>query len=215
MNARVWRPLLIIALALAIPVVPFLLLGEQFEATVAAWLSQEWSAAARFGAIVLVLAVDLLLPIPSSAVSTYGGGILGLWPATLASALGMTIGACIGFAIARLCGPRVLPRLAKREDLERLDPFAGEYGVLLLLTTRPLPILAEAAVVLLGALGLPWRRFVPPLVASNLVISFAYAALGAWAIEWEALPIAVGLSLAVPVAITLVVRRSLSRRDDA
>ena len=62
---------------------------------------------------------------------------------------------------------------------------------------------------LLGTLQMSWRAFLPPVIASNVAIAFAYAALGAQAAEQGWLPFALALSVAAPLAIAALMRRRL------
>ncbi|MCA9078937.1 MAG: VTT domain-containing protein [Planctomycetaceae bacterium] len=204
-----YRLLLILALALAIPILPFILLGDGFEQWLNHWTQQFVTPQSVFVAVVTVLSLDVLLPVPSSAVSTFAGDQLGILGGTLASFLGMTLGACGGFAVARWLGPKLLPRLADAEDLQRLQSFDAKWGLWILLLTRPLPILAEAAVVLLGALRFPWRSFLIAITLSHLVIALLYACWGAWAATANQTGWALAISLIVPVLLTIVVRAAL------
>ncbi|QDU39929.1 TVP38/TMEM64 family inner membrane protein YdjZ [Maioricimonas rarisocia] len=206
---RLLRPLLLIAGALLIPVVPFLLLGESFEAQVAAWVRQEWSPATQFSLIVASLATDILLPIPSSAVSTYAGGVLGFATGTLASWLGMTMGACLGYGLARLAGRPLAKRFAGEKDLERVQELARRYGATAIVLTRPLPILAEACVLLMGVVRLRWPLFLVAIALSNLAVSATYAAFGQWFEASDSLPMALAISLVVPLVFTWLVRHRL------
>ena len=70
---------------LAIPIVPFLLFGEQVEAALDRWRQHPPAWPLVAGAVVALLATDVFLPIPSSVVSTLAGGQLGLVGGTLAS----------------------------------------------------------------------------------------------------------------------------------
>jgi hypothetical protein len=72
--------------------VPFALVGSWFEALATDAVrssAPHWLLAA---AIVVLLALDIVLPVPSSVVSTAAGAALGFWPGLAASALGMTAG---------------------------------------------------------------------------------------------------------------------------
>ncbi|MBW3542969.1 MAG: VTT domain-containing protein [Planctomycetes bacterium] len=205
------RMTLVAAGAVVVPVLPLLVLGLSFESELEAWLRREVSPLGRCAMLVALLAGDIVLPVPSSAVSTYGGGILGTGLATLASWLGMTLGAVAGFALARLFGERIAVRLAGREDLERMAALSRRYGPAALAITRALPILAEACVLLMGATRLSWRRFLPPVLVCNLIISFVYAAFGEFFRNRNALPAAVVLSGTVPLIVALVARSRLRR----
>lgn len=203
------RATLLIALAICVPVIPLLILGLSFEERVGSWFQQELSPATRFAMIVAALATDLVLPIPSSVVSTYGGGVLGILPATLASWLGMTIGAVLGFGLARSFGEPLARRFANPEDLQRMTGLSRRFGPLALVLTRALPILAEACVLLMGASRLSWSRFLLPVVLSNLAISLTYAVFGRYFSDIDALPAAIVASAIVPLAAALFIRRRL------
>jgi 3-dehydroquinate synthase len=122
----------------------------------------------------------------------------------------MMAGAVLGFVLARLWGTPIARRLAGSEELERLAPVACRYGAWLLFATRPLPILAEATVLLLGSARLPWRSFWWPVAAANAVLAFCYALLGDWAQRHGWLPAAVVLALVVPLGVAWLARRRLS-----
>jgi len=208
------RVLLILVAVLAVPCIPFLLLGDAFEQSIAAWATQFTSPVALFWSVVAVLSVDILLPVPSSAVSTFAGAKLGGVAATAASMLGMTIGACLGFVLSRWAGPRLLPWLAKSEDVDRLRQLEPRWSLWLLLVTRPLPILAEACVVLLGSLRMPWQQFLPAILLSHFIIALLYALLGAWAASAQATTWALIGSVAIPLLLTAIVRAMLPASKD-
>lgn len=203
---RLARSLVLVAVLLLVPVVPFVVLGEGFEGRILRWLTGDLPPATRFAVVIGLLAADILLPVPSSAVSTWGGGVLGLWPATLASWLGLTAGASLGFALARALGRPLAAKLAQPNDLARLERVTAAYGAFALVLTRPLPVFAEACVLLSGAAGLPWRRFLPPVALANLAISAVYSAFGAYSRRHDALPAAIAASLVLPLGIMLLAR---------
>lgn len=209
---NLWRPLLLISLVLLVPIVPFLLLGDSFEMQVQEWVQQEWSNRSRFWLIVLVLSVDILLPIPSSGVSTYAGGKLGFLSGTLASWLGMTLGAVMGFALARWLGRPFALRFGGR-NVSAIEESQLQFGPAALVLTRALPILAEACVLLMGVLKLPWRSFLPAVLLSNLVISMAYTAFGAYFGERDSLAVAVIASVLLPLGIAILVRKRFRRNS--
>jgi uncharacterized membrane protein YdjX (TVP38/TMEM64 family) len=210
-----WRPLLIICLALLVPIVPFVSFGEAIDERVAAWLDPPPPPLTIALGTIAILSTDVFLPVPSSAVSTVAGAQLGIVGATMASWLGLTIGAVIGFALARAFGRPLAQRFAKPEDLDRLDLVAQRYGPRILVAARALPVLAEASVLLFGATRLAWRKFLPAVMLSNLGIALVYAVLGHFARSQGELPLALAASIALPVLAATMARWLLPRRDAA
>jgi len=202
------QPLILITLILAVPIVPFLVLGDSLESRVEAWIHQVGSPAVFAGAVILLLGSDVLLPIPSSVLSTLAGEWLGFWTATAVSWLGLTLGAVLGYGLARVFGRPLAERLSSEEELERMEATNRRIGQALVVLARPLPILAEASVLWLGATGMPWWRFFVPVALSNLGIAVVYSALG----QWVQLPIALAASLALPLGASVFARRLTRQR---
>ncbi|HEY2841101.1 MAG TPA: VTT domain-containing protein [Pirellulales bacterium] len=213
--SELFRWTIAVTLVLLAPVVPFLLFGDWAEARVAQWLDETVSPAATAGIVTGVLTSDILLPVPSSFVSTLAGSRLGVAAGAAVIWLGMTAGAIVGFALARWLGRPLALRFSSAADLQRMEALAERGGPLVLALTRPLPVLAEASVLLLGAIGLSWRQFLPVVFLANLGLALAYAALGYWAHEQGNLLVALAGSIVVPVLATLTARRWMPTRQSA
>ncbi len=201
------RPMLPMIVVLAIPIVPFVLFGqERVEAQLRAWREQPPPPLFVAAAVIGLLASDIFLPIPSSAVSTLAGWQLGAVGGALAAWTGMNLGAAIGFALARRYGQPAVAWLARESDVARTRRLAERFGPALLILGRGVPVLAEASVLLVGMHGLAWRRFLPPVLLANLVLAIAYAAFGQVAARHEWLPLALGVSIALPVLLVAAFR---------
>jgi uncharacterized membrane protein YdjX (TVP38/TMEM64 family) len=191
---------------LAVPIVPFVLLGGRLDESVQHF-AESTNRAEAAAVIIGVLAVDIFLPIPSSMISTLAGMKLGWLLGTLASWIGMTIGSTIGFAFARWFGPTFTRWFVKPTSLAQMHTLTERYGPRVIVLTRGLPILAEATVLLLGLERLAWRKFLPPLLLSNLGLSLVYALFGHFAAQWDATPLAIAVSILLPVLVAVVVQR--------
>lgn len=203
-----FRAALFLAVLFAIPIVPFLWLGESFEAGLLKSLSEPSSRGVVASWVIGLLAADMFLPVPSSAVITYAGGTLGLFTGTMTAWVGLSLGAAGGFGLARLFGESIARRFSESEDVERMSRFTQRHGATALVLTRALPILAEACVLMLGAGRLSWRQFLLPMLASNLLLSLTYAACGAFFKGSNAFPVAIVASGAVPLIAAILIRRS-------
>jgi len=197
-----FRLLALIAVVLAIPILPFLGFGESLETRMTAWLNTAMPPGAVAGMVVGLLATDILLPVPSSVVSTFSGKMLGFWGGTAASWLGMTLGAALAFGLVRAWGRPLARRLTGPEELERLDALSARFGPLVLVLARPVPVFAEASVILLASSRLSWWRFAVAVSLSNLGIAAAYAILG----DTVQLPVALVASIAIPLLAAALAR---------
>lgn len=197
-----FRPLVLIVLAMLVPLLPFLAWARHIEDWYKHYEEHPPPKPVTVAIVVGSLATDIFLPIPSSVVSTFAGSQLGTLGATAASFVGMTIGACLGFAVARWWGRPLARWFARDDDLARMEELTEKLGPTVLVVTRAVPILSEAGVLLFGAMKMPWRTFLPPVLLANLGLSLAYAFFG------ERFPIlyAMAGAIALPVLAACIVR---------
>ncbi len=196
-------------LTILIPLIPFLILGESFEKRLMEYAQADWPVSSQFAIVASFLAIDIFLPVPSSAITTYAGASLGVPLASLASFLGMTTGGLVGFGLARLFGEPILHKLTSPKERESITRFNQEYGLWAIPITRGLPLLAEPCVFLLGATNMKTRRFLIPFLLSNLAVSLVYTSFGAWFGAEEYLGAAIVASIAIPVGLTVIAKRYL------
>lgn len=169
-------------LLLGFVLIPFFLFGDALEARSIALTAGGREAVALAGGA--LLALDIVLPVPSSLLATAIGAALGPWLGTLVNAGGLTLGCAFGLLIGRAGSP-----LARRLLGGRLfAPFAdgvARYGLVALVVCRAVPVLGEASVVALGAGRVPFGPALAASAAANLVLGAIYAfsggtALGLW-----------------------------------
>jgi len=210
---ELFRPVLFMTLVLLAPILPFILFGSQMEAWANRWREQPPAMPVTAALVVAALATDIFLPVPASAVSTLAGSELGGAMGTLASWVGMSLGSVAGFALAGRWGHGFALRFTSQQHMNKLKPLSQKYGPLMLVLTRGVPVLAEASVLLMGVHRLSWRRFLPPVLLSNFGLSLAYACFGDFAQEHEWLPLALGVSIGLPVVLAAVALRWLPAGD--
>lgn len=196
------RPMLPMILVLAIPLIPFGLfawLNPGWEEQVAEWGKSQESQWATGAVIVGLLTSDIFLPIPSSVLCTAAGWQFGVVSGTLLGWLGMSLGAVLGFALAKQFGSPLVAWLTTPAELARTGELTQQLGPWLLAIARGIPVVAEASVLFVGLHQMPWRRFLPPVLLSNMFLAAGYAIFGRIAEKYELLPLAIGISIAAPV----------------
>jgi uncharacterized membrane protein YdjX (TVP38/TMEM64 family) len=199
------RWFLLTALLLALIVVPFLLFEGRFEQLGMAIMRGDlagWPAAAVIGGF---LALDVFLPVPSSMVSTAAGAVLGFGRGMAVIWCGMTAGCVLGYLLgSRATG--VARRFVGRDGLDRAERVSAAHGDWALVVCRPVPVLAEASVILAGLVQTPWRRFLVLTAAANVGIAAAYAAIGAFSMTVGSFLLTFAGALALP-AVTMLAAR--------
>lgn len=166
---------------------------------------------------ILLLAADVVLPIPSSLVGTFAGALLGAVAGTIVVWLGMTLGCLFGYWLGSAAGRPIVRRVVGEGELERATALAGKVGFGTLVALRAVPVLAEASVLAAGATHMSWRTFATATGLANLGIAAAYSTLGALAFETESFLLVFAAAIAVPMIAVglfrLFRRRNLSAPD--
>lgn len=207
-GARTW--LTIGAGLVLFVLVPFVLFGTWFEAVVTEAVHASPPAWLLAAAIVALLALDIVLPMPSSVVSTAAGAALGFWPGLAASALGMTACCQIGYLIGRTSGRAVAARFVGEPALTDVERWVRLRGDWMLCVMRPVPVLAEASVLLAGIARLDGARFAALTTLANLGVSAAYALAGATASSTGSILPAIAGAIVLPGVVMAIA--GLARR---
>jgi uncharacterized membrane protein YdjX (TVP38/TMEM64 family) len=145
-------------------------------------LSQKKWVAAVVGIGLLV--VDVVAPVPSSIIMVANGMLFGLAGGTLFSMAGGFGAALIGYWIGTR-GGSVGKRLLGAEALMRSNSFFLKFGMMAVIVSRPIPILAEAVSIIAGISRMPARKFFPAVLMGLLPTAMIYAAAGTYALNFK------------------------------
>ena len=211
-HGTTWRWVWLAGLVLCAIIVPFILFGAQLDAWTGRFLEQ--AAGHRLPAALVLgglLATDILLPVPSSIVSTACGVLLGFAPGTLVSAAGMTVSCLAGYGLGAVFGRPLAVRMVGAQGLAEAQRLNRRWGEWMIIATRPVPVLAEAGVLFVATVRMPFGRFLLLSTLSNLAISLVYAAVGAYAADIHTFLPACLASIGVPGLTMLLFRRELQR----
>lgn len=192
------RKVIVIIIALLVPVVPFLIIGEIPGEK---WLSSTDDNAFFFGLTgASLLTSDILLPIPSSIVGTFLGARLGIVSGWAWAWSGLMAGNMIGYAAGRYF---LTPIKAKISETPAL---------VILFLSRPVPVFAEAAAITAGAANTSLRQFLIACAAGNAIYSGVLSANGALLMPESLVGPGLVLPMALPV-VTWLIWRLFARRD--
>ena len=126
-----------------------------------------------------LLVADVVLPVPSSLVMVTHGVLFGVVVGAALSLVGGVGAALAAYGLGRWAGTPALRRVCSPAERERASRLVERWGVLAIVVTRPMPLLAEAVAAVAGAqrLGLP--RTAIASVVGALPAAGLYAVVGA------------------------------------
>lgn len=170
---------LILGLALAaFVIVPFILFGDRLEAWAHVMFLDRhptgwWPRLLCIG----LLIGDVVLPVPSSLVSAAAGLWWGLWQGALLSLVGMQLGSWFGYWLGARA--TALQRWVGGDEAARLNRWFTRHGEWIVVTLRPVPVLAEASAIFAGFSRMSLARFSVLSLVANLAVSLFYGSAGA------------------------------------
>ncbi|MGZ0715552.1 3-dehydroquinate synthase [Pseudomonas palleroniana] len=147
--------------------------------------------------LIALLALDVLLPVPSSVVALLAVAMLGSLGGYLVIFIGLCLGAGLGYAL----GAGYFRLLSGRLGLPQRRPghLAYRLNTLSLICLRGVPVLAETSVVAAGMQRYPLRAFLLITTLANAGLALAYTAIGTFLIEQNALLVTILASMVLPL----------------
>lgn len=212
------RPVLLILVSLMIVcTIPIILFSDQRQSMIAELVAGESGIefSYRFAALIVGLfSLDILLPVPASVLCAVAGRTFGVAIGTLLCWAGLNIAAAIGFYGARMLGWPLAKRFSTECDLRIVANQLDRFGVWPLVVLRPVPVLAEASVLLLGAYRYPQGKFWPAVIGANLLMALVFVALGDWFEKSGQFWIGLLISSLMPLLLLVVFRLVLSSSNE-
>jgi uncharacterized membrane protein YdjX (TVP38/TMEM64 family) len=202
----------LIVIVLLVILVPFFFFHEYFDGWTADLLKTSSRHPVYTAAVLcILLASDIVLPVPSSIISTGAGFLLGFFYGTIVSFAGMTLGCLIGYVLGKGSG-----RVMRWLDIEtrlRMERFFKRSGKWAIIIARPIPVLAEATVFFAGISKMNFTAFAWTTSLSNLGISMVYATVGSYSISVNSVLLAFSGAILLPAAGFLFEKLYLSKRS--
>ncbi|UQN09124.1 VTT domain-containing protein [Deinococcus sp. QL22] len=169
-----------------------------------------------YGALlsVTLLIADVVLPVPSSLIMVANGALYGALLGATLSLVGTVGATLLGYFLGKR-GTTFLTRnipLASRLTAQRL---LQRWGLLAIIVTRPVPLLAETTAILAGTSELRWTSVALAAAAGALPPALLYAAAGAATLKLQSSVIIFATVIALAGLVWLTgyaVQRYLTRR---
>lgn len=199
---------IIVFLAITL-LVPFFIWGEELEALFSGSdvLAQYGGWAWLVGMGLLML--DLLLPIPGTAVMAGLGYIYGAVLGGVIASAGSVLSGLLAYWLCRGMGHKVACRIAGAEELKRGEEMFARSGGWIVALSRWLPLLPEVIACVAGMVRMPFGRFFIALICGSVPLGFAFAFVGSRGVEHPAL--ALGASILLPPLLWYVAGKRLRK----
>ena len=203
------RFLIVLLFLFATIALPFAVWGDALDTTLSQEKLRAWLEGSRETAWLIaigLLAIDILMPIPSSVVIGVLGIVYGTGLGGTVAVAGLLANGLLGYGICRLLGRRLALRLAGEGTIATADHLFERQGGWIVAVSRSLPVLAEAVAMSAGLAAMPVRRLVAAMLAGAVPVGFIYAGVGDIGANEPMIVIGVclGLSIVLWVAGALV-----------
>ena len=198
------------AIFLSLFIIPFLLFGNRVEDLARSIMEPNANDALAMIVAAALLAGDPVLPTPSSVVATLLAAKVGFWSAALVNAASLSLACVLGFAIGR-GGGAALARTGRGLPPGFAD-WVRRRGLVAVLLCRPVPVLAEASLIIAGAARHEPRNLLVWCCSAQALLGVIYAFAGSgWGSEdWNAGAVFFG-SVVVPVLGAIIVALAVKR----
>jgi uncharacterized membrane protein YdjX (TVP38/TMEM64 family) len=142
---------------------------------------------------ITLLVADVVLPVPSSLIMIANGALFGVPLGTLLSLVGNLGAALAGFFMGRR-GEGLLARVVSPDERARANHLLAQWGLLAIIVTRPIPLLAETTTVMAGASTMRWSPMILATVVGSFPVALLYALTGATAANFDSVVLSFGLT---------------------
>ena len=152
----------------------------------------------------LVLASDILLPVPSSIVMFMNGFVLGPIPGSVLSLGSLLSGSVIGYLLGKFSS---MGLKAKNESQAHL--FLEKYGALAILMSRGIPILSESVCIVCGYNKMPFKQYLVYNLIGYFPLCQLFALCGSVGYNKKVFLLSLGFSLVISAAFWFLLKRTI------
>ncbi|WP_046220186.1 3-dehydroquinate synthase [Photobacterium halotolerans] len=149
--------------------------------------------------VVVILAFDIVLPVPSSVVAMFAVTALGPLPGAASVWLGLTLGCCVGYWLGDCSEKWMGTRWLSVKERQKARQLADKMGGGALIMMRGVPVLAETSVIAAGMLGYPFAKFLLFTSLANGWLAGAFAYVSLYSAESDPFFLVVAGSVLIPV----------------
>ncbi len=149
---------------------------------------------------IVLIWVDMVLPVPQTAVIAALGIIYGPLLGGLLGTIGLVTGGLLGYGLMFTSARRLAHRFTGPGSLQRLERLLDRSGAWAIVLTRSLPYsVPEVMTFLAGIAGMPLAKFTAALTVGSVPTALGFAAIGAGSAEQPVLALVISYVLPIPL----------------
>ena len=171
------KRLLVIFLLCCVLIVTTFLLFENIEHRIQANINSEKSLFTYTLLSFCFLALDTLLPVPSSLLMILNGKILGPFFGSVVSLAASLLSSVFGFYLGRSANP-YFDKFFAVQDQAYSNNLFQKFGNMAITISKALPVLSEAISFIAGTTSIAFKTFLLYSAIGHFVVSVMYAYLG-------------------------------------
>jgi len=136
------------------------------------------------GILMGLLALDIVLPIPSSIIMISAGSLYGIAYGAAITFSGMMLSCLLGYLIGRAFGRA--DRHRHESKYQKSQEILDKWGEFALMASRPIPVLSESIVILAGSQKMSFGKAMLSCALGVLPTSLIYAMVGSQSVSISA-----------------------------
>lgn len=105
---------------------------------------------------VSLLGLDIFLPVPGSLIMVGNGSYFGFVTGASLSLLGAIISTFLGYFLGKK--GNVYQKILSNDEIDNAQKYIQKYGALIIIVTRPIPLLSESICVMAGVTKIPFKK---------------------------------------------------------
>jgi len=147
----------------------------------------------QFGLVsLLLLASDIVLPVPASLVMYMNGYVLGAITGATVSLAGLLLGAVTGYCLGNIGGKRF-----NAANNSQAAALVAKYGAVAILLSRGIPIISESVCIVCGYNKMPFKQYFILNLVGYIPLCLLYAFFGNAGYDKNSFLISFGCSLLI------------------
>lgn len=146
------------------------------------------------------------LPVPSSVIMIAHGAVFGIVCGTVLSLVSSVGGAMIGWWIGHR-GKERLHRIISPTEQQNANMLLGRWGLVAIIISRFLPIVAETVSIMSGTTSLGWRKVLMATTIGTLPAALIYAIAGSLATDLASGPLVTGTVILLACLTAIIGKR--------